>query len=119
VLKLRLFRDDRLDKTGLARATGSDETDLSTEDDICRLLEVVNVRLRAFNTALDNLDGDVVKGRPSTCSCVHRSTQIRIAGASSLALPLDTISSLLASHVAPNATSTCSVSGVFAVKPRP
>jgi hypothetical protein len=44
--------------------------------------------------------GMFVNGRPSASSCVHRSVQIRRVGASSQALPLDTNSSHLASHVA-------------------
>jgi hypothetical protein len=59
VFKLGLFGDDGLGETGFASATGSDETDLATEYDFHRLLEVVNVHLRAVNTTLDDFEGNV------------------------------------------------------------
>jgi hypothetical protein len=59
VFKLRLLRDDGLGETGFASTTGSDEANISTEYDLPRLLEVVNVSLRAVSAALDDLDGDV------------------------------------------------------------
>jgi hypothetical protein len=59
VFQLRVFRDDGLDETGLASATRSDETDFATEHNFPGRLDVVNVRLRAVCTTLDNLEGDL------------------------------------------------------------
>jgi hypothetical protein len=54
-----LFRDDGLDETGFASATGSDETDFATKHDFHRVLETVNVGSRAASAANNDLEGDL------------------------------------------------------------